>query len=269
MRAQNDGRIVLWMLTVLVLVFLYAPLVPPLILSATARDQLGQIAGQPELTLRWYVEMWQNPILVDSFKTSVGIATFVGLATPILAILAAMAVREFRIPRFIIVLMLLPLFVPGISMGLSMAFFFQLVGVEPTLLSIVTVHIVWALPFAFLIVLTVMTTFDPVYLEAAYLSGATRWRAFLDVELPLVFPGVLGAAVFSAILSFNETVRTTMVQGPHNTIQTYIWSTYKQIGLTPTLFALMGLLTAVTFALALALSMLGSQQARRQMKRLS
>ena len=57
-----------------------------------------------------------------------------------------------------------------------------------------------------------------------------------------------------------------MVQGPYNTVQTYIWSTFKQIGLTPTLFALMGLLIIVTFGLVLVLSVMGARQARREMR---
>ena len=87
-----------------------------------------------------------------------------------------------------------------------------------------------------------MSAFDPVYLEAAYVHGASRLRAFLDIELPLIAPGVAGSATFSIILSFNETVRTTLVQGPLNTVQTYIWSRYLQIGLTPSIYALMSIM---------------------------
>jgi ABC-type spermidine/putrescine transport system permease subunit II len=105
-----------------------------------------------------------------------------------------------------------------------------------------------------------MSTFDPVYLEAAYMSGAGRWRAFRDVEFPLIRPGVSGAATFSLILSFNETVRTSVVQGPLNTVQTYIWSTYKQIGLSPTLYALMTLLIVLTLTLVAAYLALGMQR---------
>jgi ABC-type spermidine/putrescine transport system permease subunit II len=264
MKPSGGSRLAFWAFTIFVLLFLYAPLVPPLILSTTARYQFGQISGEPEFTFRWYVEMWRNPILVDSFQTSVITAVIVGLITPALAILAAMAVRELPVRRLIVILMLLPLFVPGITMGLATAFFFRELGIAPSLMTIVVVHVIWALPFAFLIVLTVMTTFDPVLLEAAYMSGANRWRAFLGIELPLIYPGVIGAAIFSMIISFNETIRTTFVQGPMNTVQTYIWSTFKQIGLTPTLFALMGLLIIVTFALVLALSVMGVRQARRE-----
>jgi spermidine/putrescine transport system permease protein len=142
-------------------------------------------------------------------------------------------------------------FIPGISMGLATALFFRQLGVPSSLLSICVVHVLWALPFATLIILTVMATFDPVYLEAAYMTGASRWRAFRDVEFPLIRPGILGAATFSMILSFNETVRTSLVQGPLNTVQTYIWSTYLQVGLSPSLYALMSLLILVTVVLLL------------------
>ena len=214
MGESRIGRAAFWIFTMVVLVFLYAPLVPPLILSATARYQFGQVTDEPSFTLRWYVEMWSNPILVDSFETSVIVAVIVGVVTPVLALLAAMAVRELKVPRLIIILMLLPLFVPGISMGIATASSSASSGIPASLLSIIVIHVVWALPFAFLIVLTVMTTFDPVLLEAAHMTGANRWRAFFDIELPLIYPGVVGAAIFSMIISFNETSGPPWCRGP-------------------------------------------------------
>jgi len=115
--------------------------------------------------------------------------------------------------------------------------------------------VIWALPFAFLVVMTSMATFDPVYLEAAHMSGAGPWHAFLEVELPLIRDGLQGAALFSLILSFNETIRTALVQGGRNTVATYIWSQYLQVGLSPSLFALMTLLIAATLALVVALAL--------------
>ena len=46
---------------------------------------------------------------------------------------------------------------------------------------------------------------DPARLPS--LGG--RLRAFLDVELPLIRPGILGSATFALILSFNDTIRTS------------------------------------------------------------
>lgn len=244
MGTRATGRRATWFFIAAILALLYLPLVPPLLFSVS-----GEGGVLRDVSLRWYGEMWQNPLLVGSIRISLLVAALTGIVTPPLALLAALAVRELRIPRLIMALVLLPLFIPAVSMGLGMAFLFRLLGLAPSFWTIAVVHVAWALPFAFLIVLTVMATFDPIYLEAAYVHGAGRWRAFRDIELPLIWPGVSGAAIFAMILSFNETVRTALVQGPLNTVQTYIWSTFLQIGLSPTLYALMSLLIILTLAL--------------------
>lgn len=246
MRRLSTGA---WCLTGAVLALLYLPLIPPVLFSVEAES-----GG---FTLAWYARMWESPLLAGAVVSSLEAALIVAVLTPVLALGAAMAVRELKVPRLILVLVLLPLFVPSVSLGLAGAFFFRELGIPPSLLTIVVVQVLWALPFAALIVLTAMSTFDPVLLEAAHMSGAGRWRAFRDVELPLIWPGVSGAATFSFILSFNETVRTSLVQGPLNTVQTYIWSTYKQIGLSPALYALMTLLILLTLLLAVVMLVLG------------
>lgn len=229
-----------------ILFVIYLPLVPPILFSVAPAEPGGA------LTLRWYLALWRDPVLVSAIATSLEVGIIVAVAATILGLGAAMAIRTLRVPRLVLALMLLPLFVPGVSMGLATALFFRLGGFEFSLAKIAIVQTAWALPFATLIVVTAMSTFNPIYLEAAYVSGAGRWRAFVDVELPLIRSGISGAATFSLILSFNETIRTAVVQGPLNTVQTYIWSTYRQVGLSPALYALMSLLIVLTVALVAA-----------------
>jgi ABC-type spermidine/putrescine transport system permease subunit II len=229
-----------------VLLVIYLPLVPPILFSVAPSEP----GAAP--TLRWYFALWHDSVLVSAIVTSFAVGVIVATAATIMGLGAALAIRSLQVPRLILALMLLPLFVTGASMGLATALFFRLVGFEISLVKIAIVQTAWALPFATLIVVTAMSAFDPTYLEAAYVSGAGRWRAFLDVELPLIRSGVAGAATFSLILSFNETIRTAIVQGPLNTGHTYIWSTYTQVGLSPTLYALMSLLILLTMALVAA-----------------
>lgn len=236
----------MWAWTGLALALLYLPMLPPPVFSLGDKG-VAQALRHPSLLA--YGEIWRQPVLLQSIWNSLVVALVVGFVTPILAVLAAMAVRELRIPRLVLLLTLLPLFIPGVSMGLATAFLFERMGLEPSMLSICIVNVLWALPFAFLVLLTVMSNFDTVLLEAAWMLGSNRWRAFWDIEFPLMGPGIAGAVTFSMILSFNETARTSLVQGANNTVQTYIWSTYKQIGLSPTLYALMTLLIVVTLVL--------------------
>ena len=240
--SSRTTYVLTWVYIAGVLTFLWLPLVPPLLFSVES-------GAGPGLTWHWYAAFWQNPVLVGAIRTSALLGALTGTITPVLALLGARAVRELRASRAVLMLMLTPLFIPGISMGLGSAFFFHLLQMDPSMWTILTVHILWALPFALLIILTAMAMFDPVYLEAAYVHGANRMRAFLDVELPLIRPGIAGAATFSLILSLNETVRTGLVQGPLNTVQTYIWSTFLQVGLSPALYALMSLLIVLTLVL--------------------
>ena len=232
----------MWLLIGVVLFILYMPIVPVLLLSVNGE------AG--EWTWRWYYELAQTALILKALRTTAIIAVLVMALATFLGLLAALAIRELGIPRLILLAMLLPLFIPGVSAGLASALLFSIIGIKPAIATMVIVQTVWALPFATLIILTVMATFDPAYLEAAYVAGANKWQAFRDIEFPLIASGLYGAASFSAIISINETIRTSVVQGPWNTIPTYIWSTYKQVGLSPVLYALMGLIIISTILLA-------------------
>jgi iron(III) transport system permease protein len=49
---------------------------------------------------------------------------------------------------------------------------------------------------AFVMIAAVMKSMDPSLEEASQVLGAGRWRTMLQITLPLVLPGVLGAAIF-------------------------------------------------------------------------
>jgi ABC-type spermidine/putrescine transport system permease subunit II len=255
MNRPRIGTAIAWLLVGLVLAFLYAPLVPP------AVNSFEGAGGDKGLFVN-YAAILTDQRLVAAGRISLLVGLLVALISPVLALLAAEAVRVWKIPRLVLGILLIPLFVPGISMGVATALFFKTLGIPPSLLTIIAVQVLWALPFALLIILTVMANFDPVYREAAYMSGANRLQAFFEIELPQIHQGILGAAVFSLILSFNETVRTSVVQGGRNTVQTYLWSQYQQVGLSPNLYALMTLLIVATLALIAALALIDARSRR-------
>ena len=243
-----------WVFILIVLVFLYAPLVPPAINS---------FSGSEGAVFQNYRAILEEARLVRAIRATLIVGLLVAVITPLLALFLVEAVRVWRTPRLILGVVLIPLFVPGISMGLATALFFRVLGIEASLVSIVAVQVIWALPFAFLIILTVMANFDQAYREAAYMSGANRLQAFFEVELPQIHPGLLGAAIFSLILSFNETIRTSVVKGGTDTVQTYLWSQYQQVGLSPNMFALMTVLIAGTLVLLALLALVDWVRAGR------
>lgn len=259
--ARTDRRRswIAWVFLGVVLAFLYAPLVPPAV-----RAFSGLPAGAGPFA--HFSAILDDPILLGGIRSTLILGGLVALITPVLAICIAQALRSWRAPRLILGLVLLPLFIPGVSMGVATALFFRVLGMDPSLFTMTVVQVLWALPFATLVILTVMASFDQTYLEAAHMLGANPLRAFAEIELPQIWQGVLGAAIFSLILSFNETIRTSIVQGGRNTLQTYLWSQYQQVGLSPRLYALMTLLIAVTLGM-LALMALIETRTRRTARR--
>lgn len=235
-----------WLYVIAVLVALYLPLLPPIFKSLQVTN--GAVG---HFSLRAYRHLGDDAVLRSAFITTLVVAFIVAVSASILGMLAAMSIREFRRPRLILFVILIPLFVPGISMGFSEGMWFQAIGIPASLFTVVVVQTLWALPFSTLIILTVMASFDPVYLEAAYLCGANRLKALWTIEVPLVWPGLVGAAIFSLILSVNETLRTAVVQGPLNTVATYVWSTFKSVGLSPAIYALMSVVIVFTLGMLL------------------
>lgn len=245
--ASKSGLLLVWLVLLPALVFLYVPLVSPAIRS------FGRIADGGGVFSN-YRAIFDDPLLVQGIYNTLIIGGFVAAITPAVALAIAQALRSWRRPRLILGLVLMPLFIPGVSMGVATALFFQVLGLSASLVTMIIVQVLWALPFATLVILTVMASFDEVYLEAGQMLGANRWQAFWEIEFPQIWPGVLGGSIFSLILSFNETIRTSIVQGGQNTVQTYLWSQYQQVGLSPRLYALMTALIVLTLLLVAILA---------------
>ncbi len=249
--ARSEKRyksLLVWTILVSTLAFLYVPLISPAIRSFGRVPEGGGIFSN-------YRAIFDDQLLVQGIYNTLIIGGFVAAITPVVALAIAQALRSWRRPRLILGLVLLPLFIPGVSMGVATALFFQVLGLSASLATMIIVQVLWALPFATLVILTVMASFDEVFLEAGQMLGANRWQAFWEIEFPQIWPGVLGGAIFSLILSFNETIRTSIVQGGQNTVQTYLWSQYQQVGLSPRLYALMTGLIVLTLLLVAILAL--------------
>jgi putative spermidine/putrescine transport system permease protein/spermidine/putrescine transport system permease protein len=125
---KSSSRILIWLSLAGVLAFLYVPLLPPLLLSI-------QDPATGKATLQNFGTIHSDPTLIGALANSVIIAAIVGVAAPLLGLAAAQAVRSFGMPRAIITVILLPLFIPGVSMGVSTSLFFNLTGIDPSLLT--------------------------------------------------------------------------------------------------------------------------------------
>jgi len=90
--------------------------------------------------------------------------------------------------------------------------------------------------------------------DAAVDLGASKVRAFFDIELPLIQDGVISAFLLSILLSINEAARANVLGGSYETISGVIYGYYSSTGLTAEIYTLSSLL--VLFATILTMIIL-------------
>lgn len=201
--------------------------------------------------------------VINSFLLGLTVAF---IATP-LATIAARFYRHVEYKNGYLLLMSLPLFVPGDTHSLAIAVFANTVDISLSFKTLVVAHVFYVFPFAFLMVLATMSGLPQNLVAAAKDLGANGGRAFVDIELPLVLDGVISGFLVSFLLSINEAPRASVVGGRFETISAVIVSQYGAVGLDDNIFALNVFM--VVFAIAIIMVILGLVVVRSRYRRMS
>jgi len=133
------------------------------------------------------------------------------VAVPMGVVLAVLTTRRFRGRAAIDALTMAPLAVSGIVVGLGLlrglVFGVEVFGTRLRVtgaVAVVAAHAVGAYPFVTRSVAPLLGSLDARLVESARSLGATRVRALVDIELPLVVAGVVAGAAFAFAISIGE-----------------------------------------------------------------
>lgn len=214
-------RLAKWM-TFGTLVLIYFPLLWLALMSFSAHP----LAGEPlPFSTANYTALFANSDWHQPFLISILIGVGVGLVTAVTATLVGRAIPHARRSGTLVLLAVLPLFIPGMSMGAAQFIFLRpMLGMTLGFWSIFLGHIVWAFPFSLLFMLVLTTRFDNRLLEAAADLGASRWQTFWHIEMPILRPGIVGAGIFGFLISFNEVQRSIFLRGTSTTMPIWNWT---------------------------------------------
>ncbi len=223
------------------LVFIYGPMIAMFVLSFQGRRG-GTSFPMRGVSLYWYEKLIEPSTVGDlqgAMGRSIVLALIVMVITALFSTMLAMAFRKrFFGAGVLFYTVMAGLMVPGILLSLGLASLIKQVGIPPNWWSsALGVHVVWTLPFGFLVMMAVFNRFDSSLEEAARDMGADEWTVFKEVTLPLITPGVVAAGLFGFTLSYDEFARTTLLAGEFNTLPLDINAQMTQ-RIRPTLFAL-------------------------------
>jgi len=234
---QQVGRVLLYLFCGLILLYLIAPIL--LVLPLAFNNEAYFYFPIETYSLRWFHDLFGNPVWLHAIYNSVLIATLATLLATLLGTLAAVGLNRHGLPgkRLIMLVLISPLIVPYVVLAVGAYFFFSKLGIANHLLSIVLIHAVIGMPFVVITVTATLSGFDMKLMQAARGLGASQWESFRHVMLPTVWPGVLSGALFAFATSFDEVVVVLFLGGPEQiTLPRQMWVGLRE-QLSPTILS--------------------------------
>ena len=281
---MNKHRIPSRFFTLLVYVFLYAPIVLLIVFSFNATKSNRVWGG---FSTQWYVELFHNTRLLGALRTTIILSVLAAVIATILGTAAAIGFYSMRRRSRTAFLAVnnIPLTNADIITGVSMMLLFvfaigvfndsflsDLLGVRwrTGFGTLLIAHITFNAPYVILSVMPKLRQLDPNIYEAAQDLGAPGFLAFRKVILPEIMPGVLNGLIIAFTMSIDDFVISYFTKGSGvTTLAVEIYTAVKK-PVTPEINALSTLMFLVVFALLLTVNIRQARQetasARRKAK---
>ena len=205
------------------------------------------LALPPEgYSLRWYRAILDQPQFISGLRLSIIVALLATAAALLVVLPAALALTRSRLPgrEAWLQLLMSPLIVPAIVVGSSLYMGFVEVEVQTgapltgSALGLAAGHLLIVIPWSMRLLVANLVGVDAAIEEAALSLGATPLETVLKVTLPLVWPGLVAAALFSFVVSFGNVEVSLFLVTPGQTTLPIAILQYLQWKIDPTVAAI-------------------------------
>lgn len=212
-------------------------------------------------TLSWYGRLAEFPKFGQSLSTSLRVAAMATLCSLLIGVPASIALVRYSFPgRSILnVLLLSPLTVPGVVIGLGLYVLmvdieirtqFPLIGSDWVL---ILAHLLITTPWVVRLCVANLVQLDRSIEEAAANLGASPGRVLWSVTLPMMRQGIVAAALFAFIVSFENIEMTLFLISPGMITFPISVLQYLEYRFDPLVASVVVVQTAVIAALLLAI----------------
>ena len=232
------------------LIFLYTPILVLIVFSFN--DNPVTTLPLRGFTLIWYERALANEDMLAAIFNSFYVGFFALVLCLLIGVPSAFALDRFDFPgkalfrRFA----LLPITLPGLITGIAMLNMFRAMGLDLSLFTVILGHGTALSAVVITQVFARLQRFNRNIEEASSDLGAKPWQTFLFVTLPNIRSAIIGSALLSFTLSFDEIPVTFFLTGRENTLPMYIYSTIRR-GITPEINAIGTLIVVGSLVLIL------------------
>ncbi len=212
----------------LVMTFLYIPIV---ILVIFSFNDAKIITGWRGFTFKYYTQLWENDTIKQAFWNTMLIAGLSTLVSTVFGILTALGLenKKFSGRKLISALIYVPLVIPDILMGVSLALLFNFTRVNTGMFAVLIAHITFCISYTVIVINSRLEGFDYSLVEAAMDLGAKPGYIFWRIKFPLMLPGIIAAALLAFTLSIDDFIITFFTSGRgFDTLPIYVEGTIRR-----------------------------------------
>ncbi|MCL2230486.1 MAG: ABC transporter permease [Treponema sp.] len=235
------------------IIFLFLPLFVLVVYSFNGSTSMNWTG----FSLRWYQRLLTERGLWIAVRNSLVIALSSAATATVIGTIGAIGVSfyKFKTRGYVQTISFLPMILPEIIIGVSLAIFFAGLQIRLGLLTIYIAHVTFNIPFVFLMVMARLEEFDFSIIEAAKDLGASERQTLFKVTLPICMPGIVSGLLTAITLSLEDFVITFFVAGPgSSTLPIFIYSAItRKGGVTPLISALSVVMILTTVLLCILL----------------
>jgi len=248
--------------TVLMFIFLYAPMAVLIVASFNTGKDITQFEG---FTFRQYIRLFQDNTLLALLGNSILVAILSSIIATAFGTVAALGINALspKMRKLAMTLTDIPMTNPDIVTGVSLSLLFIFVGSNLlgqkeslTFWTLLIAHITFSLPYVILNVMPKLKQMDSSLTDAAMDLGCTPLQSFFKVTLPEIMPGILAGGIMAFTMSLDDFVISYFVTGPDFiTLPVEIYS-YTKKPIQPKVYAMFTLLFGLIFVLMLTMNLL-------------
>jgi len=197
-------------------IFAYLFLHLPLLILAVFSFNSSRFTVWEGVSLHWYRAAFQDAELAETAGNSLIVAIVATALSTIIGTLCAYGLWKRRSPvlaNSLYLSLVTPEIVTGISLLAFYQWIFRFLNVRLGMHTVILAHVAFSIAYVVIVVIARLRTVDAHLEEAALDLGANEWGAFRYVTLPVIWPGVIAAALLAFTVSFDDYVITSLVAG--------------------------------------------------------
>jgi putative spermidine/putrescine transport system permease protein len=200
---------------------------PTLFVVPISFTQSGFIEWPPSgFSTRWCSQVLGSPLWISATLRSLCVGVVVALCATAIATPAAFVLvrRQMRGRTALLVFLLSPMILPHLIIAVALFYLYARIGLVGTSVGLVIGHTVIAVPYVVITVMAVLKSYDQRLDQAAATLGARPSVTMRRITLPLIRAGIISAAIFAFIISFDElTIALFTTGGLTETLPKQMW----------------------------------------------